>query len=240
MKKTLLFLFFNCCFFTTFSQDFNFNQFQFTPLLLGPQYAAINTSVSAMYRNENNQSIISQYDRHALSYNKRFTIADESFGLGLSLGHNRYYLTSKDNSLGLSLAYQFLPLKLGSETTMKVFIGQEVKFQGTDIYNSDLRWPSQIGPNGFNPAIPPERMFSVNYLDISSGASVLFEKGRSNLSIGLSLFHFNMPEFNFSSIKKEKSYRVQSVLMADLYLTQTWTIMPKFLVTKYGDRFITI
>jgi type IX secretion system PorP/SprF family membrane protein len=236
MKKTLFLLIYCCSFSTIYGQDFNFNQFQFTPLLLGPQYAAINTSVSAMYRKENNRSILSQYDRYALSYNNRFTIANETFGLGLSLGHNRYYLESKDHSLGLALAYQFRPFKLGSETTMKVFVGQEVKFQNTDIYNSDLRWPSQIGPNGFDPTIPPEQYFSVNYLDISSGASVLFEKGQSNLSMGLSVFHINMPEVNFFSVKKEKSYRVQSVLMADLYLTETWSIMPKFLVTKYGEQ----
>ena len=98
--------------------------------------------------------------------------------------------------------------KISNKTDTKQFLSLGVGFTISQekISNEDLRWPSQIGPTGFDPDSPGEGEFIGDFLypEIEVGISYsLLKTATEYLRVGLSVKDINQPNISFLGSNQE-------------------------------------
>ncbi|MBP6236447.1 MAG: PorP/SprF family type IX secretion system membrane protein [Saprospiraceae bacterium] len=102
-----------------------------------------------------------------------------------------------------------------------------------------LRWPSQIGPNGFDPAMNPNENITGNirYPNVNLGL-VFTGPITSSISTnsGLSINHVNTPNVSFLGGNTPLKSRIIAYTKLDIMLNTTWSIHPTLYYTKQGSN----
>lgn len=120
--------------------------------------------------------------------------------------------------------------------THQVSIGIEGGVNIRRVNDKDLRWPVQIGPNGFDPSIPTEEVISdIINRDFNLGAQYSITlKNSSKLTLGYGVFHFNRPIFSFLNSDVRENIRTNLYLLVNYKINPKFEILPTFVYMKYG------
>ena len=108
-----------------------------------------------------------------INYDKPFQLKNgDQIGVGISLEYSRNFIAEQKIGTAMMSYRKRLPSSKGNTQ----FLSGGVGFQMTALaYNRDIRWPSQIGPNGFDPT---NGNYNVLYpsVDLSLGYSLAASK----------------------------------------------------------------
>jgi type IX secretion system PorP/SprF family membrane protein len=187
------------------SQDIHFSQFYQSPLNLNPALTGVmncNQRVVANYRSQW-ASVLKQnsYNTYSVSYDQKMPVGRyDYFGLGGTLwadkaGSSEFATTQAR----ISGSYA---KKMGGyrKKAHYLSIGADVGVSNRSINSVALRWPSQHGPNGYDPTQPGENIPDANFffLDLSAGAlwfTVLDED--NSVYFGGAFSHLNRADQSF-------------------------------------------
>ncbi len=187
-------------------QDIHFSQFYMSPLNLNPALTGVMNCNSRAIVNFRNQwaAVIgaNAYNTYSASYDRKIPVGRvDYFGVGGSLwgdvaGESRFGSTQGRFSMSYSK-------KMGGrrKSSHYLVIGAEAALTQRRIKPGDLRWPSQITGQGFDPTLPSNEIindFDFLYPDIGAGIlwfSVLDEN--TNYYIGAAIAHLNQPNVSF-------------------------------------------
>lgn len=189
------------------AQDIHFTQFYMSPLNLNPALTGVMNCKTRMVANYRNQwaavLTANAYNTYSVSYDQKIPVGREDyFGIGGSLwgdvaGESRFGTTQGRVSLSYSKKMAGYRKKASY-----LVIGADAGLSSRSISNADLRWPSQITSEGFNPAAPNNEPnftdFDFLYADISAGLlwfSII--DNNTNWYFGAALHHLNRPNVTF-------------------------------------------
>ncbi len=188
------------------AQDIHFSQFYMSPLNLNPAMTGVMNCNTRMIANFRNQwaSVLgaNAYNTYSVSYDKKVPVGRvDYFGIGGSLwgdvaGESRFGTTQGRFSMSYAK-------KMGGrrKSSHYMVMGADAALSQRRIRPDDLRWPTQITSNGFDPTIAPGESigdFDFLYADISAGLlwfSVLDEN--TNWYVGAAIAHLNQPNVSF-------------------------------------------
>lgn len=188
------------------AQDIHFTQFYMSPLNLNPAMTGVMNCKTRMIANYRNQwsAILSAnaYKTYSVSYNQKIPVGREDyFGIGGSIwgdvaGESRFGTTEGRVSLSYSKKMAGYRKKASY-----LVIGADAGLANRGISNQDLRWPTQITSEGFDPTIDPnENLTDLNFLyaDLSAGFlwfSIINDY--TNWYFGAAIAHLNKPNVSF-------------------------------------------
>ncbi|MCZ2100333.1 MAG: PorP/SprF family type IX secretion system membrane protein [Chitinophagales bacterium] len=188
------------------AQDIHFTQFYMSPLNLNPAMTGVMNCKTRMIANYRNQwsAILSAnaYNTYSVSYDQKIPVGREDyFGIGGSIwgdvaGESRFGTTQGRVSLSYSKKMAGYRKKASY-----LVIGADAGLANRGISNQDLRWPTQITSEGFDPGIDPgENLTDLNFLygDLSAGFlwfSII--DAYTNWYFGAAIAHLNKPNVSF-------------------------------------------
>ena len=190
------------------SQELLLNQNRYTPNMLNPAAVGLMRSlnVSSFYQNIKFNSGGQQENDHNFGVNLDAPIlAKEKYVI--SAGY-RYYGNVGDfiiSNGGHLLSTSFSKIVVEDDITHRFSIGLEGGINIKYINENNLRWPVQIGPNGFDSSMPSGEFVpdEIN-LDFNAGALYRFSlKSGSSFTLGYSLYHLNRPSIRLFGIKED-------------------------------------
>ncbi|HRO74000.1 MAG TPA: type IX secretion system membrane protein PorP/SprF, partial [Saprospiraceae bacterium] len=142
------------------AQDIHFTQFYMSPLNLNPALTGVMNCRTRMVANYRNQwsAILSAnaYNTYSVSYDQKIPVGREDyFGIGGSIwgdvaGESRFGTTQGRVSLSYSKKMAGYRKKASY-----LVLGADAGLANRGISNQDLRWPTQITSEGFDPTIEP-------------------------------------------------------------------------------------
>ncbi|MBK8669347.1 MAG: PorP/SprF family type IX secretion system membrane protein [Saprospiraceae bacterium] len=145
-------------------------------------------------------------------------------------------LTNKGHNLNISYLKK-LNIIEGRPTYLS--LGISAGLLKNSIKTAGVRWPSQIGPNGFNPTIDPNENLigSILYPNINVGLAF---NGHITSSIatnsGLSLNHANTPNISFLGSNAPLTQRIIAYTKVDIMIYDKWGVHPNIYYTKQGPH----
>ncbi len=189
------------------AQDIHFTQFYMSPLNLNPAMTGVMNCKTRMVANYRNQwaavLAANAYNTYSVSYDQKIPVGREDyFGIGGSLwgdvaGESRFGTTQGRVSLSYSKKMAGYRKKASY-----LVIGADAALTSRSISQADLRWPSQITGDGFDPSLPNnEPNFTDTdfiYADIAAGLlwfSII--DNNTNWYVGAALHHLNRPNVTF-------------------------------------------
>ena len=189
------------------AQDIHFTQFYMSPLNLNPALTGVmncKTRMVANYRNQWSAVLAANaYNTYSVSYDQKIPVGREDyFGIGGSLwgdvaGESRFGTTQGRVSLSYSKKMAGYRKKASY-----LVIGADAALTSRSISDNDLRWPSQITGDGFDPTRPNNEPnfndLDFLYADIAAGLlwfSVI--DNNTNWYFGAALHHLNRPNVTF-------------------------------------------
>lgn len=189
------------------AQDIHFTQFYMSPLNLNPALTGVMNCKTRMVANYRNQwaavLAANAYNTYSVSYDQKIPVGREDyFGIGGSLwgdvaGESRFGTTQGRVSMSYSKKMAGYRKKASY-----LVIGADAALTSRSISNADLRWPSQITGDGFDPTRPNNEPnftdFDFLYADIAAGLlwfSVI--DNNTNWYFGAALHHLNRPNVTF-------------------------------------------
>ena len=158
---------------------------------------------------------------------------NDKIGLGYKLMHD-VAGESKFSNFGnyLSVAYH-KSMNKNVERPQYLSLGVEAGIANSSLEGKNLRWPSQIGPNGFDPSLPGEDIdLSVRYFDINLGMAwtgYLSEKIKS--TVGIAVNHINKPNRSLLGSSDDLEQRFVSHIALDITINDKWSILPSAFYT---------
>ena len=188
------------------AQDIHFTQFYMSPLNLNPALTGVMNCKTRMVANYRNQwsAVLSAnaYNTYSVSYDQKIPVGREDyFGIGGSIwgdvaGESRFGTTQGRVSLSYSKKMAGYRKKASY-----LVLGADAALTNRGISNQDLRWPTQITSEGFDPTIEPgESLEDLNFLygDLSAGFlwfSII--DSYTNWYFGAAIAHLNKPNVSF-------------------------------------------
>jgi type IX secretion system PorP/SprF family membrane protein len=191
------------------AQDIHFSQFNETPVLLNPAMSctAYDTRIIANYKNQW-ASVASPYQTYGVSIEralKHLKLKKAYVGMSLSV----YKDKAGDASLGSLLANLGVNVvvKTGKFSKISGGVGGGMNYRTIDP--SKLQWESQYNGSTYDAAIASGEKTPMSSLfqgDVVGGIVYHYAKSERYISaqdgtkfdIGVSAFHFNMPQYSFS------------------------------------------
>lgn len=165
---------------------------------------------------------------------------NDKIGLGYKLMHD-VAGESKFTNFGnyLSVAYH-KSLNKNEERPQYLSFGFDAGLSNSSLNGKNLRWPSQIGPNGFDPTLPGENIdLSIRYFDINLGITWTGHiSERIKSTAGIAINHVNTPNRSFlgdSNINLDQ--RLVYHMTLDISINDKWSILPSGYFThqyQYG------
>lgn len=214
--------------YASISQDIHFTQFYMSPLNLNPAMTGVMNCKTRMIANYRNQwaavLAANAYNTYSVSYDQKIPVGREDyFGIGGSLwgdvaGESRFGTTQGRVSLSYSKK-----MAGSRKKASYLVIGADGALSSRGISRADLRWPSQITANGFDPSLPfNEPTFQDTdflYADIAAGLlwfSVLGEN--TNWYAGAAMHHLNRPNVSFlgETVNLYSRYTVHAGLQLEM------------------------
>lgn len=214
------------------SQSLPFSQIDKVASALSPSLCGKNMKQNVNFMHYRQGISISKpvYKNYFLTYDGGISINDFShLGWGLDLfsgvaGESKF----GDKGLGININYSRVIFDSESYKHSLSF-GSGFKVVKRDISLDDLRWPSQIDTNGFNPNIQGEDITQIVYPDLSCGLSYIFEAGENKIIVGTTLDHTNTPNISItSSGKVDLTVRKSFFVLGNLNVTDHLAIKPQF------------
>ena len=132
---------------------------------------------------------------------------------------------------GIVLNYQH-PIKNTPTLQQKLSVGINPNFSKMCISQQDLRWPSQITEQGFDPGNPGETISNFNIFDLASGIALETKYKSSQLFIGMNGYHLNKPKISFSNANIRAEIRYAIFAYGSITLNDHFDLRPGFLFTK--------
>lgn len=232
--------------FSSTAQDIHFTQFYMSPLNLNPAMTGVNNCKTRMIVNYRNQWAsalgANAYNTYSVSYDQKMPIGREDyFGIGGSLwgdvaGESRFGTTQ--GRLSLSYSKKMAGYR---KSASYLVIGADAALTQRRISTGDLRWPSQIDGNGFDPTKPTGEIdFDGDFIypDIGAGLmwfSVLDE--RTNYYLGAALHHLNQPNVSFLGSNPVSLYsRATLHGGAQFPIAQRMSVLPFFVYMSQGPH----
>jgi hypothetical protein len=219
--KYLLLTIMILCHVLCISQDVVMNSYELSPTQLNP---ALNGTACGVRLSTNMQKVSINKDFYALraSVDAPVILRDKwSLGIGYSyvqdvFGDSNY--GAKNHTFSTSMIK-----KLGSKIiSHRIALGLEGGLSNRSLNGKNLRWPSQIGPNGFDNTQSigedPALDFNILYKDINIGLDYIAKWQNDNLlNIGIAFNHINQPNISFLGnavpIKTRAVYYLRSKYM---------------------------
>lgn len=102
-----------------------------------------------------------------------------------------------------------------------------------------LRWPSQIGPNGFDPAANPNEDVagSIQYPNVNVGLAFTGPITSSiSTNSGLAINHINTPNVSLLHGNAPLKSRIVAYTRIDIMLNKKWSLNPSLYYTKQGPH----
>lgn len=204
-KFTFYFVIFLSSIYSLRGQDIHFTQFYMSPLNLNPAMTGVMNCKNRFIINYRNQwaSVLgaNAYNTFSASYDQKTPIGREDyFGLGGTLwsdvaGESRFGTTQGR----ISFSYSKKMAGYRKKASYLV-LGVDAGITQRRVREGDLRWPSQISENGFNPGAGGEIIPNQDFLypDISVGGlwfSVI--DNNTNWYLGAAIHHVNQPNVSF-------------------------------------------
>lgn len=238
VKKSLIFLLFINL--SLQAQDLVLKQFLQNPLSLGPQMGAnvqdqINVG-SHLWGIENDRTL---YQNYFIGFNKELIkLKNQSLAIQPMVSTDRAGESKfGTKSFGLGLSAGFLVHK-SEKLTHHLGAGIQLAYAVRSIDESDLRWPIQIGPGGFDPSKPGLTVSDFSFLDLTAGANYKLEWNAQELMVGYRLGHATRPRISFASATG--SYRLDYshtvYVISKIKLIEKIGIRPKALYYQTGSQ----
>jgi len=232
--------------FSTSAQDIHFTQFYMSPLNLNPAMTGVNNCKTRMIVNYRNQWAsalgANAYNTYSASYDQKMPVGREDyFGIGGSVwgdvaGESRFGTTQGR----LSLSYSKKMAGYRKKASYLV-IGADAALTQRSIDQTDLRWPSQIDGQGFDPTKPTgEVAFDGDFIypDIAAGLmwfSVIDEK--TNWYLGAALHHLNQPNVSFLNTRPVSLYSRATIHGgAQFPVSLRMSVLPFFVYMSQGPH----
>jgi len=120
-----------------------------------------------------------------------------------------------------------------------VSLGLSAGFVKNTVNVGGLRWPSQIGPNGFDATMNPNENFagSIRYPNVNMGLAFTGPITSSiSTNSGISINHINTPNVSFLGSNIPLKSRIIAYTRIDIMLNKTWSIHPSLYYTKQGSN----
>ncbi|MCO6464160.1 MAG: PorP/SprF family type IX secretion system membrane protein [Saprospiraceae bacterium] len=188
------------------AQDIHFTQFYMSPLNLNPAMTGVMNCKTRMIANYRNQwsAILSAnaYNTYSVSYDQKIPVGREDyFGIGGSIwgdvaGESRFGTT--EGRLSLSYSKKMAGYR---KKASYLVIGADAGLANRGISDGDLRWPSQITPDGPDLTLPSnENLQDLDFLYADLSAGLLWFSvidNYTNWYFGAAVHHFNKPNVSF-------------------------------------------
>lgn len=238
MKKVLVVLLFINL--SLQAQDLVLNQFSQNPLTLGPQMGvSVKDQINAgshLWGIENNRTLFQNYyigfNKELIHKNNRSVAIQPMVSIDRA-GESKF--GTKSFGIGLSAG---LLLHKSEKVTHHLGTGIQLAYAVRSINESDLRWPSQIGPGGFDPTKPGQTIQDFSFLDLTAGINYKMEWNAQELMAGYRLGHATRPKIQ--SVSTTGSYRLDYThtlyALAKIKLTEKIGIRPKALYYRTGTQ----
>ena len=243
LKHILLFILITSASQYSKGQENVFLLFNQLPIILNPAFTGSGCGVrtNVYYQNLSHNTSHSTFANNqglTLDLPLKFNNNDK-VGLGYKMGYDVSGSSNFTNfSNHLLLAYH-KSLSNSQDRPSYIALGLEGGIVSNSLKGKDLRWPSQIGPNGFDPNLPPNEMidFSIKYFDLNLGLSwsgYLHQKVKS--TIGIAIIHINTPIVSFLGSKENTlKQRIVTHFTSDITLNKKWFIIPAVYYTNQGS-----
>ena len=193
------------------AQDIHFSQFFMAPLNQNPALAGIGgrSEASLNYRSQW-RSITIPYQTYAFQANSRF--GGKKQRNFLAGGLQMYYDQSGDGLLRTTVVNLTLAAHVSISKYHKLGLGLQGGIGQRRIDFGDLQWGSQYTETGFNAQVASGEVIgnpSFVYPDFSGGFLWSYDNnsGRNRVqgnnfnkgNVGLSMYHFNRPDYSFNN-----------------------------------------
>lgn len=223
----------------TFAQDivlsdYRLYQMQLNPALVGNDHGV---RISAFFQN---QKFLGSSFSNAFG-----TSIDSPVKLGKSLtlglgyqfyrdvaGESKYGAKNHQLSAALTKNIEKHNVKHGFS------LGMLLGFNNQSFDNDNLRWPSQIGPNGFNPTLPsgePLTDLNVIYFGLNLGANYSLKSSKNHqLDAGFAINNINRPNVSFLGTENKLYARKIYYLRPTIMISEKTGVVGSFFYTKQG------
>ena len=212
MKKLLfLFMTLSCI---VYGQDIHFSQYQENPLVVNPANTGLNKELRAIvnYRNQW-KSAAAPFQTMAMSFDM-ITSKNPSKFATIGVGFNLFNDKAGDANLSQTQGNLSVSSILRLDNNNKLSIGIQAGFGQRGIDYSALRWGNQYD-GSYNPTISSNQaLLETKYSFFDAGAGIAWSYGQGSTymtanngvkaNVGVSYFHFGLPNATFSSVNSEK------------------------------------
>jgi type IX secretion system PorP/SprF family membrane protein len=214
------------------AQDFLLNQNTYTLVIINPATVGQNEALnlSTYYHNVKFTSAQSSSAYHNFGINVDApVISREKFVI--SAGYRYYGSVAGESNFkneGHLLSTSLSKIIALDKIVHRFSLGIEAGFNMKSIDDKNLRWPTQIGPNGFAPSIPSgEYIADVINPDFNAGMQYHLSTQRG---------HLNRPDISFLSGHVQENYKTNIYLTGGYRMTPKFELHPSFIYVKHGTE----
>lgn len=245
MKKSLLFSLLSVLTCLLHGQDYTITQYMQLPATLNPALTGnvCGIRLTSFYQNSSSKVLAqSVYQNFGMNIDAPIIMGNKTkLGLGYQFirdvaGESKFGSANHFIAVSISKSLQ------AGNTEHHLSMGASGGFSSRSLGGSDLRWPSQITPNGFNPNIPPgESGFETNirYVDMNVGLGwdIILQRGHK-IATGIVAYHINQPNISFLGTSTSLQTRLAAYISTELIVSNKWAFLPSAFYTKQ-DQFDT-
>jgi type IX secretion system PorP/SprF family membrane protein len=215
-----------------FSQDNIYLLYNQLPLTVNPSLtgSACGPRASVYYQQLSND-LFDFFNYYSKGVNFDIPIElknNDKIGLGYKLMHDVAGETKFTNFGNyLSVAYH-KSMNKNVDRPQYISLGVDAGLSNSSLNGKNLRWPSQIGPNGFDPSLPGEDIdLSVRYFDINLGISWTGHISKKIKSTaGIAINHINQPNRSLLGNSSNLDQRLVYHMTLDISINDKWSILP--------------
>lgn len=226
------------------AQDIHFSQFYMSPLNLNPAMTGVLNCKNRFVANYRNQWAgvlgAGAYNTYSFSYDQKNAVGrDDYFGIGGTLwgdvaGETRYGV------MQARVSGSYSKKMMGTRKSASyAVIGADLGVTQRKISQNDLRWPSQITRNGFDPTLPGEILqdYVRYYPDLSLGLLWFSIIDDNNYwYAGGAMHHINRPNISFSGINGSINARITAHAGGEFMFAPKMALMPFALFMSQGPH----
>ncbi len=195
------------------------------------------TRLYTFYQNQNNDFFLFQnfgLNVDAPIYNKN----NFKIGTGYKFtkdmaGESKFSNSSHLLAVSASKTYTTTAAK------QEIALGFEGGIARRSINPAGIRWPSQIGPTGFDPKIPSGEDFdqAIRFMDMNMGVQYSIHwKEKYSITTGMSLAYINKPNISFLFADEKEKVRTNLYITANYRLNDQFEFSPSFIYTQHGQH----
>jgi type IX secretion system PorP/SprF family membrane protein len=241
MKKYYCLLFLLALVKLSFGQDYVLNQYQQVPLLLNPALtgSSCGVRITSFYYHTSFFSATT-YQTYGVAIDAPFHLKN-NFKLGVGYGYSadvagETKFGGRNHTLSAAISKSIKRTSVNHSFSL----GIQTALAQRSLDGGGLRWPSQIGKDGFNPDLPsgePSFNFNVRYFDINGGLGWKADfKNKNSMAAGVAFFHLNRPDISFITSNVTLNRRMTVYLVGEYSVLKNITILPSVYYTKQGTQ----